>query len=165
MLSTIQVLSVQKIRKEQKEKEVKNMGTKNRDKADDVVVNRKDMKGDTFEGTIDNVSVITREIEVEDKKTGEKRKEDRDYIHIELEVPFMQDKLYSIDLPPSEKEESAWGYWLKALNEDAGIEIEKLKDLEGLHLEFERRPIVLTSGFVAKKECPMPIADLSAQKK
>jgi hypothetical protein len=142
------------------------MGSKDKkDKTDDVVVNRKNMKGDTFEGTIDNVSVITREVDVEDKKTGEKRKEDRDYIHIELEVPFMQDKLYSIDLPPSEKEESAWGYWLKALNEDAGIEIEKLKDLEGLHLEFERRPIVLASGFVAKKECPMPIADLGSKKK
>ena len=44
---------------------------------------------------------------------------------------------------------------------DYDIEIEKLKDLEGLKLEFERRPIVLASGFQAKKDCPMPIADLS----
>ena len=141
------------------------MGAKDKKaKEDGVITNLKDMKGDTFEGTIDNVSVITREVDITNKKTGETTKEDRDYIHIELEVPFMQDKLYSIDLPPSDKEESAWGYWLKALNK-TGIEIEKLKDLEGLQLEFERRPIVLTSGFVAKKECPMPIRDMSTKKK
>ena len=134
-----------------------------KDKADEVVVNLGSMKGDTFEGTIDNVSVITREVNIT-AKDGTVTKEDRDYIHIEMEVPFMKEGLYSIDMPPSDKSESTWGYWLKALKEDAGIEIEKLKDLEGLHLEFERRPVVLASGYVAKKECPMPIADLSNKK-
>lgn len=130
---------------------------KNKEK--DIIVDVEGLKGDTFEGKIDNVSVITREVTIA-QGTDKERQEDRDYIHIELEVPFMQDDLYKIDLPVSDKEESGWGYWLKALKSDAGIEIEKLKDLEGLELEFERRPIVLAGGFMAKKECPMPIAEV-----
>lgn len=129
-------------------------------KESDIIVDVEGLKGDTFEGTIESVSVETREITIDEGKDTE-RKEKRDYIHIELEVPFMQDDTFKVDLPVSDRAESGWGYWLKALKEDCGIEIEKLKDLEGLKLEFERRPIVLASGFQAKKDCPMPIADLS----
>lgn len=129
-------------------------------KVTDVMVNVGGLKGDTFEGTIDNVSITTREITI-GAGTDDERKEDREYIHIEMEVPFMQEGLFNVDFPVTDRAESGWGYWLKALKEDAGIEIESLKDLEGLKLEFERRPIILASGFQAKKDCPMPIADLS----
>lgn len=129
-------------------------------KVSDIVTNVEGLKGDTFEGTIDNVSITEREVTIDAGKDTE-RKEDREYIHIELEVPFMKDDLFNVDFPVTDRSESGWGYFLKALKDDCGLEIEKLKDLEGLKLEFERRPIILASGFQAKKDCPMPIADLS----
>lgn len=129
-------------------------------KASDVIVNVEGLKGDTFEGTIDSVSITTREVTV-DAGTDDERQEDKEYIHMDLEVPFMKEGFYNLDFPVTDRAESGWGYFLKALKDDCDIEIEKLKDLEGLKLKFERRPIILASGFQAKKDCPMPIADLS----
>lgn len=115
---------------------------------------------DDLEDQSDEFKFLEGEIvDVKVEKSNENMP-DKLYINVGLEVDFREEP-WEISIPYSKQKESVWGRFLTALKENCGITIESPKDLKGLKLKFERGPIILESGFEAKKDFPLPIEDIS----
>lgn len=114
-------------------------------KKDEIVTNLDDLQGDTFTGKITDVKV----------GKSNPNQEDKVYITLVMDVDYMEDD-YELYIPYSNKKMSVWGFFLKALVDDAGVKIKTPDDLKGESFLFERRDVVMRGGFVAKSGFPMP---------
>jgi len=112
----------------------------------EIVTDLEGFQGDTFVGTITDVSV----------GKSNPNQEDKVYITLEMDVDYMEDP-YNLYIPYSNKKKSVWGEWLKCLVEEAGVKIKSPDDLKDETFLFERRDIVFGRDFVAKTDFPMPI--------
>jgi len=126
-------------------------GGNNMGKKKAIIVDFDDMEGDTFVGTITNVT---------HGKTNENQP-DKEYVTITMDVDYME-KPYDLFIPYSERKQSVWANFLTALKE-CDVKIKEIEDLKEQTFKFERKDIILRGGFKAKEGFPIPVEHITTE--